>query len=80
MLQEVFDKAFDTITRKTIKKSGKTVKKEVKKKIDEATTGQNAQKLLIVSLVMSVGALIFGLARSNKPVIVNVYNGVGGMR
>lgn len=80
MLQEVFDKAFDTITRKTIKKSGKMVKKEVKKKIDEATTGQNAQKLLIASLIMSVGALIFGLARSNKPVIVNVYNGVGGMR
>lgn len=80
MLQEVFDKAFDTITRKTIKKSGKTVKKEVKKKIDAATTGQNAQKLLIASLIMSVGALIFGLARSNKPVIVNVYNGVGGMR
>ena len=80
MLQEVFDKALDTITRKTIKKSGKTVKKEVKKKIDEATTGQNAQKLLIASLIMSVGALMFGLARSNKPVVVNVYNGVGGMR
>ena len=80
MLQEVFDKALDTITRKTIKKSGKTVKKEVKKKIDEATTGQNAQKLLIASLIMSVGALMFGLSRSNKPVVVNVYNGVGGMR
>lgn len=71
----MFEKLIDNACRKVMHKSSKTVKKEVKKKVKEATTGENGQKLLITSCILSVGAIIFSImSRSSKPVIVNVYN------
>lgn len=68
------DEWLDKLTRKTMNKSAKTVKKEIKKKVDDATTGKNAQKLLIAALIASGVALIFSLGRNSRPVTVNVYN------
>jgi len=71
----MFEEMIDKFTRKTMKKSAKTVKKEVKKKIDEATTGENGQKLLITACLLSGAALIFSMIqRNSKPVIINIYN------
>lgn len=71
----MFEEMIDKFTRKTMKKSAKTVKKEVKKKIDEVTTGENGQKLLIAACILSVGSIIFSaISKNSKPVIVNVYN------
>lgn len=70
----MLDEFLDMVTKKTINKSADTVKKEVKKKVDAATTGENGQRLLISSLAVSAVALIFSLRASSRPVIVNVYN------
>lgn len=72
MLEEFFDK----VAQKTVHKSGDAVKKEVKKKVDAATTGENGQKLLIGAVVVSALSLIFSLRTSSRPVVVNVYNNV----
>jgi hypothetical protein len=72
MLEELFDK----VAQKTVHKSGDAVKKEVKKKVDAATTGENGQKLLLGCVVVSAISLIFSLRTSSKPVVVNVYNNV----
>jgi hypothetical protein len=73
-MKNMFDEWLDKVTRKTMNKSAKTVKKEVKKKIDDATTGKNAQRLLIAALIVSGVALIFSIGRNSRPVTVNVYN------
>lgn len=70
MLEELFDK----VAQKTVHKSGDAVKKEVKKKVDAATTGENGQKLLLGCVVVSAISLIFSLRTSSRPVVVNVYN------
>lgn len=70
----MFDEIIESFTQKTMHKSANTVKKEVKKKVDEATTGANGQKLLIGALAVSAISLIFSLRASSRPVIVNVYN------
>lgn len=71
----MFEEFVDKVTKKTMKKSAKTVKKEVKRKVDEVTTGENGQKLLIAACLLSSAALIFSLfQRNSKPVIVNIYN------
>ena len=71
----MFDEMIDRFTKKTMHKSAKTVKKEIKKKVNNATTGENGQKLLITACVISVSAMIISIfARNSKPVIVNVYH------
>ena len=71
----MFEELFDRVARKTVKKSGKAVKEEIKKTVDEATTGKNGQKLLVGALIMSGIAMIFSLCKGGKPVVVNIYNG-----
>ena len=86
MFGEIIENVTDTTCQKVAKKSSKAVKeeikqqveetkKEVKEKVDKATTGENGKKLLIAAVVMSGLALLVGIfGKSNKPVIVNVYN------
>lgn len=72
----MINELIETVTQKTMHKSADTVKKEVKKKVNEATTGENGQKLLIGAVVVSALSLIFSLRTSSRPVVVNVYNNV----
>lgn len=73
-----FDKFVDKITRKTMHKSADVVKEEVKAKVDEVTTGENGQKLLIAAVAVSAVALVLavgiGLKVSGRDVVINIYN------
>lgn len=73
-----FDEFVDSITRKTVNKSAKAVKEEVKAKVDDITTGENGQKLLIAAVAVSAVALVLavgiGLRVSGKDVVINIYN------
>lgn len=73
-----FDEFVDSITRKTVNKSAKAVKEEVKAKVNDITTGENGQKLLIAAVAVSAVALVLavgiGLRVSAKDVVINIYN------
>lgn len=73
-----FDEFVDKITRKTMHKSADVVKEEVKAKVDEVTTGENGQKLLIAAVAVSAVALVLavgiGLKVSGRDVVINIYN------
>lgn len=73
-----FDKFVDKLTRKTMHKSANVVKEEVKAKVDEVTTGENGQKLLIAAVAVSAVALVLavgiGLKVSGRDVVINIYN------
>lgn len=73
-----FDEFMDKITRKTVNKSAKVVKEEVKAKVDDITTGENGQKLLIAAVAVSAVALVLtigiGLRVSGHDVVINIYN------
>ena len=69
----MLEKIIDSLTKKTLHKSAKTVKQEIKKKVDTVTTGDNGQKLLIGAAITSVVALIFAF-RGSRSIVVNVYN------
>lgn len=74
MLKKI-DSLIDGFTQKTVHKSADAVKKEIKETIDEITTGENAQRLLIGACIVSAVALVFSIfGRNNKPIVVNVYN------
>lgn len=81
MLEEMFD----NVCKKVVKKSSSTVKaevnqevkrikKDVKEKIDKATSGENGKKLLIAAVGLSVVALLTSLIGARRQVVVNVYN------